>query len=73
MMEQLTETVGSRGDRGLGDAGGPVGVPALSPGHTTTLGLTPPPGRYALVTWYPNFRDGNMLAAPGQFGLVTVV
>ena len=45
MMEQLTETVGSRGDRGIGDAGDLVGVPALSHGHTTTLTLTLPPAR----------------------------
>jgi hypothetical protein len=30
------------------------------------------PGQYALLTWYPNFDNGTMLAAQGQFALVTI-
>lgn len=52
--------------------GGPVGAPALSPGHTTIIEAALPPGPYALVTWYPDFDSGRMLAAEGQFKLVTI-
>lgn len=52
--------------------GGPVGLPALSP-HRATIIRTPlPPGLYALVTWYPDFGSGRMLAAEGQHELVTI-
>lgn len=52
--------------------GGPVGLPALSPEQNTIVEVSLQPGLYALVTWYPNFEDGTMLAAQGQFALVTV-
>ncbi|MBP2320382.1 hypothetical protein JOF56_000767 [Kibdelosporangium banguiense] len=53
--------------------GGPVGLPALSPNHTTIIQTALQPGLYALVTWYPDFRTGRMLAAEGKFELVTIV
>ncbi|MEJ3747705.1 hypothetical protein WEI85_30990 [Actinomycetes bacterium KLBMP 9797] len=53
--------------------GGPVGLPVVSPGYTTTVALTLAPGEYAVTTWYPNFADGTMLAAQGQFDLLTVL
>jgi len=53
--------------------GGPVGLPALGPGRTTVLRVALRPGDYTLVTWYPNFDDGTMLAAQGQFAMVRIV
>ena len=50
----------------------PRWLPALSPGHTTILEVSLQPGQYALVTWYPNLDNGTMLAAQGQFALVTI-
>lgn len=52
--------------------GGPVGLPALSPNRATIVEPTLPPGLYALVTWYPDFDSGRMLAAEGQFALITI-
>jgi hypothetical protein len=52
--------------------GGPVGLPALSPNRTTLIEPALRPGLYALVTWYPDFNTGRMLAAEGQFELVTI-
>lgn len=52
--------------------GGPVGLPALSPGRATIIRTSLRPGPYALVTWYPDFDTGRMLAAEGQFELVTI-
>jgi len=49
------------------------GASALSPGHTTVLGHSLRPGEYALVTWYPDVETIAMLAAEGQYALITVV
>jgi len=51
----------------------PVGMPSLSPGKTTIVEVSLQPGQYIMVSWYPDFGTGHMLAAEGQFRLVTIV
>lgn len=73
LLEDMRKGIaGSRAESVAGGRAVQTQATLLAPHRWTMIRTDLPPGTYALVTWYPNFEDHNMLAAQGQFELITI-